>query len=273
MVTHGELFAGIGGFSVGLERAGIQTLWRVEIDADCQAVLRRHYPDGLLFSDVREVGAHNLPPVDVITFGSPCQDLSVAGRRAGLGGERSGLFFEAIRIIRELRPTFAVWENVPGALSSNGRRDFGAALDALAESGAMDIAWGVLDAQWFGVAQRRRRVFVVADFAGERAAEVLLAPESFVPLVRQEQPGRNPKPMLVGWDGGLTLERLRQCVVIEGECRKLTPLEQERLQGFPDGWTAGQGDSARYRQLGNAVCCNVAEWLGRQIMSQSGAAR
>jgi DNA (cytosine-5)-methyltransferase 1 len=176
-LTVGSLFSGIGGFDLAFRNAGARTAWLVEIEPRCQQVLARHFPDALILSDVREVGAHNLPRVDVISFGSPCQDLSVAGKRAGLDGARSGLFFEAARIIRELRPTFALWENVPGALSSADGRDFGAVLDELAESGAVDLAWRVLDAQWFGVAQRRRRVFLVADFGAERAAEILSVPE------------------------------------------------------------------------------------------------
>jgi len=179
MLTHGELFAGISGFGLGFERAGMPVRWAVEIEPDCRAVLRRHHPEALILDDVREVGARNLPPVDVISFGSPCQDLSVAGRRKGLDGARSGLFFEATRIIGELRPTYAIWENVPGALSSNAGRDFGAVLDALAECGAVDISWRMLDAQYFGLAQRRLRLFLVASFrAGVSAAQVLFAPES-----------------------------------------------------------------------------------------------
>ena len=173
-ITHGELFAGIAGFGLGFEQAGIKTVWHVEIDKHCQGVLERHYPDTLILSDVRECGAHNLPPVDIISFGSPCQDLSVAGKRKGLiDGEKSSLFFEAIRIVGELKPTFGVWENVPGAFSSNSGRDFAAVLSAFRDIGASDIAWTVLDAQYFGVAQRRRRIFLVADFRGERAAEIL----------------------------------------------------------------------------------------------------
>jgi len=142
-------------------------------------VLARHWPGVRRYADVRDVGAHNLEPVDVIAFGSPCQDLSVAGLRNGLGGKRSGLFFEAARIIRELRPAYAVWENVPGALSSDGGRDFGAVLDALADSGALDICWRVLDARFFGVPQRRRRVFLVASFrTGASAFQILAEPES-----------------------------------------------------------------------------------------------
>jgi DNA (cytosine-5)-methyltransferase 1 len=172
-LTHGEIFAGYGGFGLGFERAGIRTVWRVEIDRDCQRVLRHHHPDDLLLSDVRECGAHNLPPVDVISFGSPCQDFSVAGKRAGIGGERSGLIHEALRIVRELSPALAVFENVPGLLSSHSGRDFAAVLCAFRECGARDIAWRILDAQHFGVPQRRRRVFLVADFGGERAGPVL----------------------------------------------------------------------------------------------------
>ena len=124
-----------------------------------------------------------LEPVDVITAGFPCQDLSVAGKRAGLEGQRSGLFFEAIRIVQEMReatdglyPTFLVLENVPGLLSSNRGRDFAVVIREMAESGALDIGWSILDAQWFGVAQRRRRVFIVADFRGQRAGEILSIP-------------------------------------------------------------------------------------------------
>ena len=163
-LTHGELFAGISGFGQGFARVGIKTVWHVEIDDKCRVILGHHYPDTLLLDDVKECGKHNLPPVDVISFGTPCQDLSVAGKRKGLKGERSGLFFEGIRIVDELQPAFAVWENVPGAFSSNSGRDFASVLAAFRECGARDIAWRVLDAQYFGVAQRRRRVFVVADF-------------------------------------------------------------------------------------------------------------
>lgn len=160
---------------MGFEAAGLEIAWQVEIDKDAVSVLERHYPSVTRYRDVTTVDPVELEAVDVVVFGSPCQDMSVAGKRAGLAGERSGLFYEAVRVIGRLRPapTFCVWENVAGALSSFGGRDFGAALDALADIGALDIAWRVLDAQFWGVAQRRRRVFLVADFRGERAASVL----------------------------------------------------------------------------------------------------
>jgi DNA (cytosine-5)-methyltransferase 1 len=164
-----SLFSGVGGFDLGLERAGMTTVAQVEWDPKCQSVLRRHWPNVPKWHDVADVRGADLPDCDLVAFGSPCQDLSVAGKRAGMvaGETRSGLFFEAIRIIKELQedgrpPAWVVWENVVGALSSNRGHDFAAVLDALGELGAVDIQWRVLDAQHFGVPQRRRRVFVVA---------------------------------------------------------------------------------------------------------------
>lgn len=176
----GSLFSGVGGFEQGMEAAGFEVTWQVEIDKDAISVLERHYPHVPPWRDVTDVDPAELPPVDVVAFGSPCQDMSVAGKRGGLDGERSGLFYEAVRIIGGLRPApaFCVWENVVGALSSAGGRDFGAILDALADIGALDIGWRVLDARYFGVAQRRRRVFLVADFGGRRGDQILFEPPS-----------------------------------------------------------------------------------------------
>jgi DNA (cytosine-5)-methyltransferase 1 len=185
MTTFVSLFSGVGGFDLGLERAGWRCVAQVEWDQQCQAVLAHHWPDVPRWSDVADVSGYELPPADVVAFGSPCQDLSVAGKRAGfIDGGRSNLFFDAIRIIKEMRdatgsvqPRFVIWENVVGALSSNQGDDFAAVLDALAEVGAVDIGWRVLDARWFGVPQRRRRVFVVADLAGRCAGAVSTEPE------------------------------------------------------------------------------------------------
>jgi len=175
-MKFGSLFAGVGGFDLGFEAAGMECCFQVEWDPHCQQVLAYRWPDVPRWSDVSDVNGAELPLVDVITFGSPCQDLSVAGKRAGLDGGRSNLFFEATRIIREMRdatdgifPRVAVWENVPGAFSSNEGHDFGSVLDGLAESGALGIEWAILDARWFGVPQRRRRIFVVAEYDPARA--------------------------------------------------------------------------------------------------------
>ena len=203
-LTLGSLFDGIGGFPYAASFYGIMPLWASEIVPECVSVTKKHFPDMEHFGDITKLHGGKLPPVDIITFGSPCQDLSVAsGKRLGLAGERSGLFLEAIRIIREMQeatngeyPKFALWENVPGALSSSSRRDFKAVLEAFTETEVpmpgsgrwanagmvrgrgVDLAWCVYDAQYFGTAQRRRRIFLVADFRGTRAGEILFVPKS-----------------------------------------------------------------------------------------------
>ncbi len=179
MPTYGSLFSGIGGIDLGLDRAGWTCAWQVEIDRECQRVLERHWPDVPRFDDVRSVGAAELAPVDLVCGGFPCQDVSVAGRRAGLAGSRSGLWHEFHRVLAELSPRWVLVENVPGLLSSHDGRDFAGVTGGLVELG-YGVAWRVLDAQHFGVPQRRRRVFVVGHL-GEpwsAAAEVLLEPES-----------------------------------------------------------------------------------------------
>ena len=203
-LTLGSLFDGIGGFPYAASFYGIMPLWASEIVPECVSVTKKHFPDMEHFGDITKLHGGKLPPVDIITFGSPCQDLSVAsGKRLGLAGERSGLFLEAVRIIREMQeatngeyPKFALWENVPGALSSSSRRDFKAVLEAFTEAEVpmpgsgrwanagmvrgrgVDLAWCVYDAQYFGTAQRRRRIFLVADFRGTRAGEILFVPKS-----------------------------------------------------------------------------------------------
>lgn len=210
-LTLGSLFDGIGGFPFAGEIAGIKPVWAAEIEPLCVAVTRHRFPDMLHFGDVSKLNGADLPPVDIITFGSPCQDLSVAGQRKGLkhkkngDGEttRSGLFFEAVRIIYEMReatnglyPNFIVWENVPGAFTSHSGRDFRAVLEQITKtdipmprsgkwanagvvrSERIHAAWRVLDAQYWGVPQRRKRIFLVGDFGGERAEEILFKYDS-----------------------------------------------------------------------------------------------
>ena len=203
-LTLGSLFDGIGGFPYAASFYGIRPLWASEIIPECISVTQKHFPEMEHVGDITKLYGGTLPPVDIITFGSPCQDLSVAsGKRLGLAGERSGLFLEAIRIIREMQeatngeyPKFALWENVPGALSSSSRRDFKAVLEAFADAEVpmpgsgrwanagmvrgrgVDLAWCVYDAQYFGTAQRRRRIFLIADFRGERSGEILFVPKS-----------------------------------------------------------------------------------------------
>lgn len=418
MVKVVSLFAGIGGFDLGFSRAGYEMIAHVEIDPKCRQLLAARWPNAIALDDVRTAGKHNLPACDIITFGFPCQDLSVADKRAGLKGERSGLFYEATRIIRELRPTWALFENVPGLLSSGDGADFAAVLSEMGKCGYSG-AWRVLDAQWLGVAQRRRRVFGLftrLDSGGKRCAEILSIEKSLrgyspprretrekvarniarclgsggnlrhqedqdtlIPVVAgtllsgknctggTRRPGENgvdditslipivakargacatatghldPScetlipavahslraegadasedgtgrgtpliPAVVGpintscKGRGYCADDAAQghylpvafqgkapscqsmnpgnvspaldvsksggtCVAMTMQVRRLTPTECERLQGFPDGWTAGFSDSTRYKMLGNAVCVNVAEWIARRLKTQ-----
>lgn len=207
-LTLGSLFDGSGGFPLGGILAGIEPKWSSEIEPFPILVTHRRLPQVKHYGDVSTLNGAELPPVDIITFGSPCQDLSIAGKRAGIyDGDRSNLFFQAIRIIKEMRdatngqyPRYCVWENVPGAFSSNGGNDFKAVLEAVIgvkEEGievpapenhrwaksdvflgdGWSVAYRVFDAQYWGVPQRRARIYLVADFAGRSAGEVLFKSE------------------------------------------------------------------------------------------------
>lgn len=203
-MTLGSLFDGIGGWLLAAHHAGITPIWASEIEPFPCSVTARHFPDVKQLGDITQIDPDEIEPVDIVCAGSPCQDLSIAGKRKGLCGERSGLFRTAVDLVRRMRertagkyPRFFVWENVPGAFSSNRGMDFQAVLEEIGESeipmpqgnrwapaglvqfpGA-EIAWRVLGAQYWGVPQRRRRIFLVADFAasGRCAGEILFEPE------------------------------------------------------------------------------------------------
>lgn len=206
-LTLGSLFDGIGGFPLAAQRCGIRALWASEIEPNCIAVTKRHFPEMQHLGSITEIDGGKIPPVDIISFGSPCQDLSVAGKQSGLDGERSGLFREAVRIIYEMRratngvyPAFIIWENVPGAFGSNKGKDFRTVLEEITKGrismpdsrkwaragmvriGGVDVAWRQLDAQYWGIPQRRKRIFLVADFRGQRSAEILFKPRDMFPL-------------------------------------------------------------------------------------------
>lgn len=183
--TGVSLFAGIGGFDLAMERAGINVVATVEWDKHAQSVLTRRFPNSKLYGDITGVTGEQLisagfdPANGIITGGFPCQDLSVAGRRAGLSGSRSGLFWEICRLLDETKAQSFILENVPGLLSSNEGRDMGTVIRALEERG-YSVAWRVLDAQHFGVAQRRRRVFIIGHLGNDwrTPAEILAIAES-----------------------------------------------------------------------------------------------
>jgi len=173
-----SLFAGVGGFDLGLERAGLTCVGQVEIDKHARKVLEQHWPNVPKHDDVRtakdwadERGL--VGNIDVVCGGFPCQDLSVAGKRAGLAGERSGLFYDALAFATHVKAKIIILENVAGLLSSNSGRDFGTVLVELADAGYSNIEWRLLDSQFFGVPQRRRRVFIVASLGTESFRPIL----------------------------------------------------------------------------------------------------
>ena len=204
-LTLGSLFDGSGGFPLGGIMCGIRPLWASEIEPFPIMVTTRQLPFMEHLGDITDVRGGEIAPVDIITFGSPCQDMSIAGRRDGLGGSRSGLFFEAVRVIREMReatdgryPRYIVWENVTGAFSSNKGEDFRSVLEEIVRikeaeadipryekwpsagqilADSFSLAWRVLDAQYWGVPQRRKRIYLVADLDGGRAGRILFESE------------------------------------------------------------------------------------------------
>jgi len=317
-----SLFSGVGGFDLGLEKAGMKTIFQCEWDPSCISVLEKHWPNVPRWKNISDLTAekiltHNKTP-DIIAWGSPCQDLSNAGKKAGLSAERSGLFHEGVRIIKELRketnneyPRISIWENVAGALSSNKGADFGVILDEMAKAGALVQEWAVLDAQHFGVPQRRRRVFLVSIFDPATAAR---CPDPLLPVskIMQGDSKKSPKKqnqtsseiaacLRSGGSGGIPSSRGENLVVetvgalchrdykgvgsqyvqegkvivqkndLKTTVRRLTPLECERLMGWPDDhtrWRSNgleQSDSQRYKQCGNGIASPVAEWIGNKL--------
>ncbi len=355
----GSLFDGIGGFPLAASRHGITPAWASEIDKDCLKVTERHFSGMRKYYDINYLDGHDLEPVNVISFGSPCQNLSVAGNLEGLNGEESKLFYEGVRVIEEMLESaaefrYAIWENVPGAFTSRDGQDFKEVLEALIKARVpmprsktwsnagmvrghgRSLAWRVLNAEHFGVPQHRDRIFIVADLRGQSAPEILfesaglrrdIAPcreaekdvaarlttgtgtrydaetETLIPVCfagqnssscglsisnsvaptlqtnkvhsiafteRTRNNGRNIEfqdelayCLTNPGNGGRTQDR--QIMTPEMCVRRLTPLECERLQGFPDGWTEGLSDSARYRVLGNSVAVPVIELLMERI--------
>ena len=361
-----SLFAGVGGFDLALERNGAEIVASVEIDKHARKILTKQFPNSTILEDVKSVTGQQLFDLGfnsdgIIVGGFPCQDLSVAGKRSGLAGERSGLFFEVVRILDETKAKWFILENVPGLLSSKGGRDMGIVLGSLAELG-YGIAYRILDAQFFGVPQRRRRIFIVGCLGddGRTPAKILAIAESrsrYLAESKQQRKnssrktserlnkvsalmardskgvgnqyvednklivfdphrsdgariqgdtvntltsmmgtgGNNTPAVAYSMHGGMigrqdkngpsgsgfqdeneasytltSSSQARHGVAIDNDknsvVRRLTPMECERLQGFPDNWTEGQTDGHRYKQMGNAVAVPVVEWIVQRLM-------
>lgn len=289
MITVGSLFAGIGGLELGLERAGMQVEWQVEIDDYCRKVLAKHWPEVKRYEDIRDVGAHNLEPVDLICGGFPCQPHSLAGKRKASDDERD-LWGEFARLIREVKPRWVLAENVPGLLSSESGRFFGRVLRDLASCGYY-AEWDCIPAASVGAPHLRYRVFIVAhtDSPGRRIQQVSGTEQqtetnfeddgSEWSLADAKSRGKVSEEQQGSRDG--IIERCANVAYAEGYIRRSSgyegriafngsgPKRRDWWAVEPDLGRVAHGVPARVdrlKGLGNAVVPQVAEWVGRRIV-------
>ncbi|XJC79701.1 DNA cytosine methyltransferase (plasmid) [Delftia tsuruhatensis] len=260
--------SGIEAASVAWNPLGWKAVAFSEIKPFPCAVLAHHYPDTPNWGDMTKFQEWSDEPIDLLCGGTPCQSFSVSGLRKGLDDPRGNLMLTFGAIAAKYRPKWLVWENVPGVLSSNGGPDFGTFLGMLGQLG-YGFAYRVLDAQYFGVPQRRRRVFVVGCLGGWRsAAAVLFEQESFKGDSSARWGPRTVHPCLTA-KGARAFDDRTGYVLEEQGIRTTTPLEHERLMGFPDGYTLLPGkrsaDTPRFHALGNSWCVPVVRWIGERI--------
>lgn len=265
--TVGSLFAGIGGFDIGFENAGFTTSWQVEIHDIAHEVLRDRFPHAQQFRDVRTC-LPELSPVDVIVGGFPCQDVSLMGKRRGFEGERTSLFFNAMHIVTQLAPRWLVLENVCGLLSSNNGLDFQKVIETLSQCGYVGF-WRVLNAQYFGVAQSRRRVFVIAGHHEYPPLEFMAdaGPVDDVFSTRPANEWQAPFPtQLAGFESGSAIDVACSSLLATPDARDKM-VERQRASEI-DGFLRGlaPSDTAEARGAGNAVVPQVAEWIARKLI-------
>jgi len=291
MLKVASFFAGIGGFDLGLEQIGMKVVFQCEINKFCQQVLKTHWPDVILHSDINQVKSDDIPKdIQVWCGGFPCQDLSVAnqGKRKGLEGERSGLFYKYAELIKNHKPRWVIIENVPGLLNSHQGKDFQILLHKLDELG-YGVSWRVFDAKYFGTPQRRRRVYVVASLGSIRSAQVLFESEPFEIAYRA---GIGKKETVTCGDGESFSEA--NCFVIQhasiGRKSEAGP-QAKGYRNDGESYTLdsrGTADAVckttnafrvrnptrvsntldgnRYRAVGNAVCVHIVRWIGQRIV-------
>jgi DNA (cytosine-5)-methyltransferase 1 len=258
--------SGIEATTVAWEDLGWKAKAFAEIEKFPNQVLSHHYPNIPNVGDFTKIQGDEYGSVDLLVGGTPCQDFSVAGLRAGLDGQRGQLAIEFARLAARLRSRWLVWENVPGVLSIEGGRAFGTFLATLGKFG-YGFAYRILDAQYFGVPQRRRRVFVVGYLGDWRpAAAVLLEREAFANHTKGSNNKRRSFPVLSCRNAGNA--NARGLVLYQnGNFRACTPEEEEARQGFPKGYTRvnKSSDTQRYKALGNSMAVPVMLWIGQRI--------
>jgi DNA (cytosine-5)-methyltransferase 1 len=299
--TLASFFSGIGGIELGFRQSGFDVTFQCEIDKYCRSILEKNWGTEIpRYEDIKKVEIADVPVSDVWAGGFPCQDVSLArmGPRAGLKGKKSGLFYDFARLVEQGRPRVLLIENVPGLLSSHGGRDFGIVLRTLADFG-YGLGWRVFNSRYFGVPQSRQRIYVVGCYRDRGGpGEILFEPERSQGDDSSHRPnGEKPispfKTRIGDLGKGPITPALAYCLYAcsarhtgtdwsrnyasypNGRVRRLMPIEAERLQGFPEGWTIPETptgdpdriDSLRYNALGNAVTVPVAKWIGKRIQS------
>lgn len=269
-----DLFSGIGGFSLGFQRAGYQFTehYFSEIDKHAIANYKYNFPHAKHIGDITTLHGGDFTDIDFITFGSPCQDFSLAGKRAGLAGAKSSLIAHAIALIAEVRPSVFIWENVKGAFSSNARADFWAILQAFANIGGYRLEFQLLNTSWI-LPQNRERIYLIGHLAGRSIPGVFPIGEVTKDSCKKT---RNiydySRTILRGYKNSSSTGSFIKTK--SNKIRYLTEIECERLQGFPDNWTQ-YGDyngaikpiakAQRYKLIGNAVTVDIVELIAKRL--------
>ena len=290
-----DLFSGIGGFSLGFQRAGYNFTehYFSEIDKHAIANYKYNFPNAKHIGNIKTIQPANLAGANIITFGSPCVDFSIAGRRAGLAGTKSSLIKKAIALIAEIRPSVFIWENVKGTFSSNAGADFWAIIQAFANIGGYRLEWQLLNTSWV-LPQNRERIYLVGHLAGRSEPGVFpIREDDFFTTEKAQIQSQTPICTTLKASGSMRPEDtyiipkeantltgggksggLHSDMTVIGGVRRLTEIECERLQGFPDNYTQygnynGRirriSKTNRYKLIGNAVTVDIVELIAKRL--------
>lgn len=277
ILKFASVCSGIEAATIAFTPLGFQPVFYSEIDRPTCRFLASKFPETPNYGDIRGFASWPNHKIDLLIGGTPCQSFSLRGKRRGIEDERGQIAYSFFGVVEKYRPEWVIWENTPGVLSSNGGRDFGSFLGSLAKLG-YGFAYRVLDAQYFGIPQRRRRIYLVGCLGDEkRAAKVLFQPGGVygTPPATRRTPETIAKCVIAGTGRRFDSET-ETLIVNKKGVRRLMPIECERLQGFPDNFTLIQipgrqptSDSFRYKAIGNSMAVPVISHLGRQIMNLS----